>query len=67
MPRAPSDDEARIARMRVLCVDVSRIVLTSKQHRQTALRLAREALKLAEPARTPRRKAKRRMKGLSNG
>ena len=58
MPRTlSSDDDARIERIQALCAQVSKTVRKSRQQRQTALRLAREALKLAESAAGLKRKA----------
>ena len=55
MPGTPSDDQTRIKRIQALCAQVSKTVRRSRQQRQTALRLAREALKLAESAGLKRR------------
>jgi len=57
----PSDDQSRIKRIQALCAQVSKTVRKSRQQRQTALRLAREAIKLAESAGL-KRKAKTKTK-----
>ena len=54
---ANSDDDTRIERIQALCLEVSEGVRTSRHLRQSALKLAREALKLAESASTVKRKA----------
>ena len=48
MPRTPSDDETRIKRIQTLSVQLSKSVRTSRQQREAALKLAREALKLVK-------------------
>lgn len=60
MPRNPSDDAARLKRIEALCKQVSTSVRTSRQQRQTALRLAEEAIKLAKANAADRRRPKKK-------